>query len=130
MNRKTNRSIPACIKVRPEVKADIERKTKLGFNFSEWVDLTYATQFMVKEEIESKKAKLEKELAMCNDSLGRISEQEQFEASITLNHVEIDKLRNAVNKFKTLKSQFGVFVYETKREVTQEQFKEMKKKYM
>jgi len=130
-NVKTNRTVNLCIKVSPDIKAEIARKKRLGFNLSSEFEKWYMTSYMVKQLLEDKKKILEDNLKIVDEGLSRISKQEEIEQYLSLSPNELTKFRSAIQRFKLPDSQFGAFISicDTRKKITKKDFLKLKQKY-
>ena len=106
---KTNRTEQIGSKVSPEIKAEIIRKNKLGWNFAEWLEMAFKKDFMVKQSIEDNVKWLQDKLKESHDALDRIKVKEEDEKRLSLDAREIHCLRQAA-EFSTLRKQHECFI--------------------
>jgi hypothetical protein len=128
-NRRTNRTEGVYLKVSPEVKADIRRKIKLGFNLSEEVEMWYRRKYMIKQEIEEQIFLHKQKLSEYETALDKIETEEAEEKRLTLDANTLYILKDTCAKFKA-KDQFVVFQERTKSSYNEKDFKLLKKKYL
>jgi len=130
MNRKTGRTKGIYLRVNDEVRDDIKKRLQLGFNISEWFEKKYTESFLHKQQILEKMQELKQEMQVYESSLNKIDKEEEKQAKVTLQTIEIMRLRKVVEKFNDLDTQWKAFVYVAKREdISKEEFVKVKERY-
>jgi len=130
VNKKTNRTEGVYIKVNPEIKADISRRVKLGFNLSKEFEKFYTSNYMIQQELEKKIHEHKEILKILETSLAEIDERNRIEAELSLSAVEIIKLRDVVTKFNKLESQRDAFNSLTNKNMNKKKFGLVREKYV
>jgi len=130
--QKTNRTEGIFLKVSKDVKADIQRRIRIGLNLSEEFETWFRMNFMVKQVLEQDKFKLEERLLVVNAGLENIRKQELAEQKLTLTAIELSKLRDMAMRFNSLDSQHKAFIAicETQKDLSKKEFGLIRKKYI
>ena len=128
--KKTSRTEGIFLRVRKDIRSDIQRKMNLNFNLSEEFERWYSSTYMVKETLEDRKHQLESALKLTSKSLEEINKKEKQEQLLSLNPYEISRLKELVESFKKPTDQFLAFKRVTGKKINQKNFKLIKVKYI
>lgn len=131
-NQTTGRTSQILLRVRPEIKADINRMSKLGFNVADAFEQWYLRNYLGKQYLQEKKKELENHLSLIDERLKKVEDKERKEVRLSLSAGDISKLKRAI-EFKQLNSQYSAFVTicsEEKKDISLDEFKKLKQKYI
>ena len=128
----TGRTESLQLKVTKAIKDFIDSKRKNeGFNTSEWFEESFSSHFMssIPKLMEDRK-NVEAELRLIDLQIDRMKDLEKREKLLTLNDKEKSHLIVACNNDRTDKQQYVLFKEACRKDISFEDFKIVKGKYM